>query len=282
MAELHGRVALVTGASRGIGKGVAQALGAAGATVYVTGRTERPEDASVPLPGTIHETARAVTELGGAGIAVRCDHGDDAQVAALFERIQAEQGRLDILVNNAWGGYQAMQRGEPGFQTAFWKLPPEFWDSMHTVGVRSAYVASVWAARLMVARRSGLIANISYMAGEKYTSNVAYGVAKAAVDRMARDMAYELRKTNVAVVSIWPNTVRTEMIAKRQDANLKVSGGVMPYVESPQFVGRGIAALAADPAVMAKSGQILGTRELAIEYGFSDIDGTRPKPIKRR
>lgn len=278
MAELNGRVALVTGASRGIGKGVAQALGEAGATVYVTGRTERADDASVPLPGTIHETARSVTELGGTGIAVRCDHSDDGQVAALFERIRDEHGRLDILVNNAWGGYQAMQRGEPGFQTAFWKMPPEFWDSMHTVGVRSHYVASVWAARMMVAQKSGLIANISYMAGEKYMSNVAYGVAKAAVDRMARDMAYELRKTNVAVVSIWPNTVKTEMIEKR----LAALSGTPSYIESPRFVGRGIAALAADPAVMAKSGQIFGTRELGLEYGFSDTDGTRPKPIKRR
>lgn len=278
MGGLTGQVAVVTGASRGIGKGIAQALGAAGATVYITGRTERAEEASVPLPGTIHETARAVTELGGVGIAVRCDHSNDDDVAALFAQITREQGRVDILVNNAWSGYQAMQRGDSGFQTAFWKMPPNFWDTMHTVGVRSHYVASVFAARIMVAQKSGLIANISYMAGAKYMSNVAYGVAKAAVDRMAKDMAYELRKSNVAVVSIWPNTVKTEMLLHRLEGRT----GTFPYVESPQFVGRGIVALANDPDLMTKTGQIFGTRELALEYDFADIDGTKPKPIKRR
>lgn len=270
---LQGRVAVVTGASRGIGRGIAEALGEAGATVYVTGRTENKATATVPLPGTIHETAKAVTQLGGTGIAVRCDHSVDAEIAALFAQVQREQGQLDILVNNVWGGYQAMQRGEKGFQTKFWKMPPQFWDTMFAVGVRAHYVASVHAAQLMVPRKTGFIANLSFAAGQKYTSNVAYGVSKAAVDRLALDMAHELRPEGVAVVAIWPGTVKTEMLLKRiQDKKTS-------YVESPRFVGRGIAALAADPQVLEKSGQIWNTRQLAHLYNFTDTDGTLP-PIK--
>jgi NAD(P)-dependent dehydrogenase (short-subunit alcohol dehydrogenase family) len=163
MLPLHKHVVLVTGASRGIGKGIAQALGTAGATVYVTGRTEDPDNATVPLPGTIHETAALVTQAGGLGIAVRCDHSDDAQVRAVFECIHAEQGRLDLLVNNAWSGYQAKQRSKKsGFHTSFWKLPPAFWDTMFMVGVRSHYVASGYAAALMVQQPSFFISTSSF------------------------------------------------------------------------------------------------------------------------
>lgn len=267
---LQGKIALVTGASRGIGKGIAQALGAAGATVYVTGRTESAENATVPLPGTIHETAQAVTQLGGKGIAVRCDHSQDDEIQALFERVDHDAGQLDILVNNVWSGYQAMQQGRGGFQTPFWKMPPAFWDSIFAVGVRAHYVASVYAARMMTKQKSGLIAHISYSASERYIANVAYGVSKAAVDKMAKDMAHELRRANVAVVALWPGYVKTEMILARSGSK------PLPYAESPQFVGRGVVALAADPDVMTKSGQILGTRHLAREYNFTDIDGTQP------
>lgn len=272
---LRDKVAVVTGASRGIGKGIAEALGEVGATVYVTGRTEDDATSTVPLPGTIHATAQAVTELGGVGIAVRCDHSCDADIEALFLQVQREHGRVDILVNNAWGGYQAMQRGEPGFQTKFWKLPPQFWDTMFTVGVRAHYIASVYAARLMVPRKTGLIATISFAAGQKYTSNVAYGVSKTAVDRMAQDMAHELRPEGVTVLSIWPGTVRTEMLAQR------IGAKPTAYIESPRFVGRGIAALASDPNVLEKTGKIWNTRQLAHLYRFSDIDGTLP-PIKKQ
>ena len=267
---LRGQVALVTGASRGLGKGIAEALGEAGAIVYVTGRTESADSATVPLPGTIHDTARAVTELGGTGIAVRCDHAVDADIAAVFERIQRERGRIDILANNAWAGYQAMQRGQPGFQTTFWKLPPAVWDTMFQVGVRSHYVASVHAARMMTEQGAGLIAFTSYSASERYVSNVAYGASKAAVDKMARDMAHELRRAGVAVISLWPGVVNTEMVLARR------GGQPLPHAESPRFVGRSIAALAADPAVMDKSGLTLRTRELSREYSFTDVDGGQP------
>jgi dehydrogenase/reductase SDR family protein 1 len=272
---LHGKVAVVTGASRGIGKGIAEALGECGATVYVTGRTEDKATATVPLSGTIHATAQAVTKLGGTGIAVRCDHSHDEEIKALFDQVRREQGQLDILVNNVWAGYQAMQRNEPGFQFKFWKMPPQFWDTMFAVGVRAHYIASVYAVQLMIPQHAGLIANISFAAGQKYTSNVAYGVSKAAVDRMTLDMAHELRNEGVAVVSIWPGTVKTEMLAKR------IGSKKTSYIESPRFVGRGIAALAADPKVLEKSGQIWNTRQLAHDYQFTDIDGTLP-PIKKQ
>lgn len=272
MSSLRGKVALVTGASRGVGKGIAQALGAAGATVYITGRTQDAASATVPLPGTIHETAAAVTAAGGIGIAVACDHRDDDQVRATFERIRAEQGRLDLLVNNAWAGYQAKQSTKgSGFKTPFWKMPPTFWDTMHTVGVRSHYVASVHGAAIMVPQQAGLIIHISAPAGRGYSENVAYGVSKAAVDRMAADMAHELRPHNVAVIALCPFMVATEMLmAHRKSQSLQ------PWMESPQFVGRAVVALAADPAVMVKTGQVCETRALAAEYGFTDVDGHQP------
>ena len=272
MTTLAGKVALVTGASRGIGKGIAIALGAAGATVYLTGRTESQSDATVPLPGTIHETAALVNEAGGKGIALRCDHADDAQVKQVVERITAEQGRLDILVNNAWGGYQLKQRSsKSGFHTPFWKSPPEFWDTMNTVGVRSHYVTSVYAVRLMVEQGNGLIVHVSAPAGGGYSENVAYGVSKATVDRMAADMAHELSDKGVAVISLWPGIVATEMImAKRKDKRLA------PYMESPIYVGRAVVALALDANILAKSGKILVTRELGREYDFSDVGGHQP------
>jgi dehydrogenase/reductase SDR family member 1 len=273
MLSFHGKIALVTGASRGIGKGVAQALGAAGATVYVTGRTEHPSNAAVPLPGTIHETAALVTQAGGTGIAVRCDHSDDGQVRAVFDRIQTEQGRLDLLVNNAWTGYQAKQRSKKsGFRTSFWKLPPAFWDTMFTVGVRSHYVASGYAAAMMVQQQSGLIVHLTAMAGEGYSENVVYGVSKAAVNRMAADMAHELQPYQVTVVALCPDIVATEMLmAGRKSQALE------KWMETPLFVGRAVVALASDPQLSSKTGKVYRTRALAREYGFIDVDGHQPK-----
>lgn len=273
MLPLLRKVALVTGASRGIGKGIAQALGAAGATVYITGRTEHATNATVPLPGTIHETAALVSQAGGTGIAIHCDHNDDAQVRAVFDQIQTEQGRLDVLVNNAWTGYQAKQRSKKsGFHTSFWKLPPLFWDSMFTVGVRSHYVASGYAAAMMVPQGHGLIVHLSAAAGEGYSANVAYGVSKAAVNRMAADMAHELRPYQVAVVALSPDIVATEMLmAGRKKQTLE------KWMETPLFVGRAVVSLATDSQIMAKTGCLYRTRALAQEYGFTDVDGHQPK-----
>ena len=273
MLPLHKKVTLVTGASRGIGKGVAHALGEAGATVYITGRTEDLSHATVPLPGTIHETAALVTQAGGLGIAVRCDHIDDDQVRAVFERIQTEQGRLDLLINNAWSGYQAKQRSKKsGFHTAFWKLPPTLWDTMFTVGVRSHYVASGYAAARMVQQESGLIVHLTAAAGEKYAENVAYGVSKAAVNRMVADMAHELQPYQVSVVGLCPDIVATEMLMKGRKGQ-----GLAKWMESPLFVGRAVVALVSDPQIRAKTGRVYRTRALAQEYGFTDIEGHRPK-----
>lgn len=276
MASLTGTVAVVTGASRGVGKGVALGLGEAGATVYVTGRATREGESVEYLPGTIGETSAAVTALGGTGVAVRCDHRDDAQVAALFARVRVEQGgRLDILVNNVWGGYEYMMEpgGEFTWGRPFWEQPTWRWDAMFAAGVRAHYVASQHAARLMVARRHGLIVTISFFAGQKYMGNAAYGVAKAADDRMAADMAHELRPHDVAAVSLYPGLVRTEAVMQFPDA-FDFSNS-----ESPQFIGRAVAGLVADPRVMDKSGQVLVAAALAEEYGFADVDGKRPRPL---
>jgi NAD(P)-dependent dehydrogenase (short-subunit alcohol dehydrogenase family) len=275
MADLTGQVALVTGASRGVGRGIALGLGEAGATVYLTGRTVEEGRAAVALPGTIHSTAAEVDRLGGRGIAVRCDHRDDAQVAALVERIRTEQGRLDILVNNVWGGYEHFFDGtEFWTETGFWTVPLARWDAMFTAGVRAHYVASVLAAPLMIEQGHGLIITISSFAGQKVDAGVAYGVAKAADDRMAACMAHELRPHNVAAVVLYPGLVRTEGVLKAAE-HFDLSNS-----ESPQLIGRAVAALAADPDVMRKSGQVLVAAELAEEYGFTDVDGRRPTSLR--
>ena len=270
---LRNQVALVTGASRGVGKGIAIGLGEAGATVYVTGRTASGTDPD-GLPGTIYETAQEVTRAGGQGIAIVCDHSDDVQVARVFERIASEQTRLDILVNNVWAGYQRMEHdGTFTWFKKFWEQPFWRWDAMFASGVRAHFTASAFAARTMVQQKRGLIVNISFWAAQKYMNNVLYGVAKAADDTMVRDMAHELREHNVAAVSLYPGLVRTEGVIKNEQYF------DMSNSESPQFIGRAVAALAHDPNVMEKSGQVLVAAALALEYGFTDIDGKQPRPV---
>jgi dehydrogenase/reductase SDR family protein 1 len=270
---LAGQVAIVTGASRGIGKGCALELGAAGATVYVTGRTL--EEGAAPLPGTISQTAHEVDQLGGRGVAVRCDHRQDDQVEAVFARVIEEAGRLDVLVNNAFLIPKELTSGRP-----FWETPISNWDDMIDVGTRSAYVASRFAAKEMVARERGLIANVSSSGAAEYAWHVAYGVGKAALDRVTADTAHELRDHGVTVVSLWPGLVMTERIQR--------VGEAMPALdtsraESQRFTGRAIAALAADPEVHAKTGRALISRDLADEYGFVDVDGKLPAgPMRDR
>jgi len=266
--KLDGKVAVVTGASRGIGKGIALELGAAGATVYVTGRTVVEGESE--FPGTVGATAAELTELGGQGIAVQCDHSDDASIIALFERVKSEQGRIDILVNNVFTApsQRILQGG------GFWEYPIGIWDELIHVGCRSHYVSSHEAVPMMIEQKDGLIVNISSFAGAAYAFNLAYGVGKAAVDRMAKDMAWELREYGVTCVSMWPGWVRTERLLEREKE------GTVPVStkdgESPRFTGRGVVAIATDPNRMERSGKVQVVHEIAREYGFTDVDGRQP------
>jgi len=266
MGSLSGKVAVVTGGSRGIGKGIALVLAEHGATIYVTGRTVTP--GANPLPGTVGETAAACDKRGGKGIAVQVDHANDEQVASLFEQVEREQGRLDILVNNAIAIPDEMT--QPG---VFWEKPISNWE-MIDVGLRSNFVAAWHAASLMVPRKSGLIVALSGYVGVKYTYSVIFGTCKTATDRMARDMAIELKPHNVASLSLWQGFTYTEL-AKR---NLKTVAGMASQLNSAvgssvEFPGRIVAALAADPGVMKRSGGTFISAELAQEYGITDIDG---------
>jgi len=274
MADLAGRVALVIGASRGVGKGVALGLGEAQATVYITGRTVQEGAGVDGLPGTIYQTAEEVERLGGRAIPVQCDHRDDAQVEALFGRVMDDHGQLDLLVNNVWGGYEhLLLDGRYVDSLPFWEQPIERWDSMFAAGVRAHYVASVLAAKRMTEQRSGLIVTISFWAAQKFLGSPAYGAAKAADDKLIRDMAHQLRDHHVAAVSLYPGLVRTENVMRFAEY-FDLSNS-----ESPQFVGRAVAALAGDPSIMAKTGEILVAAALAREYGFTDVDGSSPRPI---
>ncbi len=274
MQPLSGKVAIVTGASRGVGKGIALGLGEAGATVYVTGRTIEEGKSASGWPGTIGQTAAEVTRLGGKGIAVQCDHRNESEIEQLFQRVQSEQGQLDLLVNNAWAGYERMVHdGQFTWLKPFWQQPLWRWDAMFQSGVRGAYIAAQYAAQKMVEQRQGLIVNISFWAAQKYMNNVAYGTAKAAVDRLAVYMAHELREYNVAAVALYPGLVRTESVL--ESAEYFDLGNS----ESPQFIGRAVAGLMTDPNLMQKSGQILVAATLALEYGLTDIDGKQPRPL---
>lgn len=267
---LKGKITIVTGASRGIGKGIALALGDAGATVYVTGRTGAGQAATVPLSGTVEDTAEEVTKRGGIGIAVLCDHRDDAQTEALFNRVKDEHGRLDVLANSAWMGYEGFHHGNGIPFQAFWEQPLSWWDD-NLFGPRAAYIASVCAVKLfMLEQKSGLIAHVSHRFDT--LGAPAYNVAKRASDQMAMDMGAKLREHGVAAVSLYPGLVRTEGILKWQEY-MDLSNS-----ESPEYTGRAVAGLAADANVMDKSGRNLWVCDLAKEYSFTDTDGTVPVP----
>jgi dehydrogenase/reductase SDR family member 1 len=271
---LPGKVAVVTGASRGVGKGIALALASEGATVYVTGRST-PGRPTGSLAGTVEDTAREVAARGAEAVAVHCDHRDDEQVRALFERVEDERGGVDILVNNVWGGYELLHEGRYElFTKPFWEQPVSLWDAMFSAGVRAHYVASLLAAPSLIRRGGGLIVNVSSFAGAGFEDNVALGVAKGATDRLAQSTARDLRDHGVAVVALYPGLVRTEGVLKWKDfIDLGNS-------ESPEFVGRAVAALASDPDVLERSGEILVVAELAREYGFTDVDGAQPESLR--
>lgn len=255
--SLESRVVLVTGATRGVGRGVAHELAQHGARVFVTGRS---------LPD------RSCIEPGVTGI--NCDHREGGQVEAVFNLIVREAGAVEILVNNVWGGYEdMMENGEFTWPKPFWEQPLWRWDSMFIAGVRAHYHASQLAAPAMVARKRGLIVNISSWAAQKHSGNVAYGVSKAATDKMTADMAKELKPHDVVVVSLYPGLVRTEKVMEAAQW-LDLSNS-----ESPEFIGRAVAALAADTDVIRHTGKVLVAASLGKEYGFTDIDGKSPRPL---
>jgi len=245
----------VTGATRGVGKGVARSLASAGYVVYGTGRSAADADLSAGIIG------------------IQCDAANEREIARVVDRIASERGRLDVLVNSAWGGYERMvEDGRFTWGAPFWQQPLWRWDAMLTVGVRGAFVASQHAARLMIPVRQGLIAHVSHRAAQKHLGNVLYGMAKAATDKMAADMARELDAHRVTVVSIYPGLVRTEAVLAAGVFDLSNS-------ESPEFAGRAVAALAGDPLVHRWTGQVLVAAAVALDYGFTDIDGKQPRPL---
>ncbi|KAM3604759.1 uncharacterized protein V6R79_015863 [Siganus canaliculatus] len=264
---LSGWVCVVTGASRGIGKGIALQLSEAGATVYITGRQEN----------TLKQTAAQVKERGGNCIPVICDSTKDKDIEELFERIKREQnGRLDMLVNNAYAGVQAIF---DNLENKFWEVDPSIWDSINNTGLRGHYFFSVYASRLMVAQGRGLIITVSSMGGLRYLFNVPYGVGKAACDRLAADMAVELKRRGVTSVSLWPGPVQTELITqfvlekeKEQglDNQMKTAFAIG---ETTELSGKCIVSLAADKNLMSLTGKVLMTCDLARRYGIQDTDG---------
>ena len=267
------KVAVVTGASRGVGKGIALALGAAGATVYVTGRSS-DGGKDHPLGGTVQATANAVTAAGGKGIAVACDHSSDEQVQQLFAQVADEQGRLDILVNNATAVPRELAKPGP-----FWEKSLDLLRILD-VGQRSHYVASYYAAPLMIKTGGGLIAFTSSYGGRCYMHGAAYGAGKAGVDKMAMDMAVDFRDHGVAVNSLWLGFVRTERnepLFQHPDAMKGPYGKFLANHETPDFIGRVIEALHGDEKRMERSGRVLIVAEVAEELGIREADGRQPK-----
>ncbi len=258
-------MAVVTGASRGVGRGVALVLGECGATVYVTGRSEHVEEA-----------AGEVRRRGGQGIAVRTDHRDDAQVEALFARVRGEQPGLDLLVANAWGGYEGDY--QQAFSAPFWEQPLERWTAMVDGGLRAHFTAARQAAPLLIERGSGLIVCTGgWDDPDFYLGNLVYDVVKTATSRLVRDMAHELRSLGVAAIGVYPGFTRTESVAAAFAAEGKEPP---PETHSPEFVGRAISCVLADPELMKLSGTGMQAAELAERYGFSDVDGRRIAPFR--
>lgn len=277
-------VAVVTGASRGAGRGIALELGAAGATVYVTGRSTRARPAGsygqllalsdmAAVPGSIDDTADEVTRQGGRGIAVRCDHTKEDEVTALFAQVAQEAGRLDLLVNNAWGGHESFTGV---FDAPFWEHPLANWDAMFDRGVRNHLLASRCAAPLLLRQKKGLVVTTTFWDRDRYLrGNLFYDLAKAAMTRLAFGMAQDFRPHGVASVAVSPGWMRTEFVLaghKTDEAHWQ-ERPALARTESPRYLGRAVLALAGDAKVMEKSGEVLRVGDLALAYGFTDIDG---------
>ncbi len=285
LKHLEGKVALVTGATRGIGKGIAIALGEAGATVYITGRRLN-QNSSDDIAGSLSETQLAVEQAGGVCIPVQVDHSDDEQVRLLFERIEDEQqGKLDLLVNNVYAGVPALTdaQGKP-----FWECEPSLWDACNNVGLRSHYIASVFASRIMAKQKQGLICNISSWGGLSYIFGAAYGAGKAGCDRLTSDMAVELKPYNITAVSIWPGIVGTELFSQlasemaEQNTHNQTTSVISERYnwETPLFTGRVIAKLATEPNIIRRTGRVQIVAELAQQYRIVDQDGNLPASLR--
>ena len=261
MGDLKGKIAVVTGASRGIGKGIALALGERGATVYVTGRTTGDGER------TIDTTAREVTQAGGDGRAIRCDHGDDASIEALFAAIADEVDHIDILVNNvykipsppAWGG-------------GYWDHPIQVWDDQVGIGLRAHYVASWHAAKLMFASDSAAMLNVSSPGGQSYHFSSSYGAGKAGLDRLTADMAVELEPKGIPAIVLYPGSVATEFIQDHAEAQ----GMDLSQSQTPLLVGRSAVALLASDDLMNRTGTIQWVEDLVEEFDVYDENGSRP------
>ncbi|XP_053408003.1 dehydrogenase/reductase SDR family member 1-like [Mercenaria mercenaria] len=292
-SPLAGKVCIVTGATRGIGKGIALQLAQKGAKVYITGRTLDPPKQS-KVGGSLRETAHEIETRGGICIPVKCDHSKDSDIEQLFEQVKREnENQLDILVNNA---YSAVNSLANNYKVKFWELSPSVWDEVNRVGLRNHYICSVYASRMMVPRKQGLIVNVSSGGGLRYMIGAAYGIGKEACDRMAADCGFELKKHNVAFVSLWPGAVGTEnMLVNLRDSlkkprivdnsvSMRSREKMLEYFEkgeTPEFVGQCIAAMAVDALLMEMSGKIVMTCDLARRYSLRDAEGHTPTEMRQ-
>ena len=274
MSELDNKIALVTGASRGIGKGIAIALAKSGATIYITGRTENEKHNTTKLSGTIYETEKLIIANGGKCKAIRCDHTNDQEVVMVFNHIFEIHNKIDILVNSVWVGYEYLNDGtEFWLEEGFWDSPISRWDKMFSSGVRAAYFASSQAAQKMTEQKSGIIFNLSFWTAQRNDKGVAYCTSKAATDKMTEAMANELYKFDIPVISLYPGIVRTEAVLHNKE-HFDLSNS-----ESPEFIGMVISKIASDKKALEKTGKILIVAKEAMEYGIKDIDGKQPKPL---
>ncbi len=267
-ATLTGTIAVVTGASRGAGRGIARVLGQQGATVYVTGRTAAGHRSDGDFPHSIEDTATEVDAAGGHGIPVRCDHTVDADVVQLFERVRQEQGRLDLLVCNAWGGYMPYAEHNDWHAIPFWEQSMARWDGMFTSGLRAHMATCRYGLPLLLSTGRGLVVMTTFTRGRRYLGNVFYDVAKNAVCRLASGLAQDIGDREIAVIALSPGWMAVERMPDDESSRAQM--------ESPEYIGRAVSALAGDAGVMRRSGQSFAVGDLARLYGIVDIDGRQP------